>query len=288
MAPCRSISLVFSVASLVSAVPVDVEDSALVHTPLMNSTIQLMAELYKDLGNPHTFQEDKDNYQGHPVTYGEILPGSIMSISSQFENVTRSELDFYDLGSGAGKMCLQEFLQSGWKRSVGVELVTRRYKIAVGMLRKLEGLLDEDSVNGEFVRKSFGTDAKLTEGVPDEDADAQVCFGNKERELCFMNGDMTKVKGIKGAGGLFMCSTCFSDELLLTMMDDHFKYMPEGAVIVSLRELPNIHEDLERDHLALQLETQEDMSWSKADHVRVYKRLDDHSVTTEKLHTYHL
>lgn len=282
-----SVFLLFTFAYGIQSVPVDTEESGFISSSLMESTIQLMDDLYRDLGNPHTSAQDKENYAGQPVTYGEILPESIRSISSEFAEVPRNQTEFFDLGSGAGKMCLQEFLQNQWKRSVGVELVTRRYDMAVGMLYKLAKLLKEDSTNGQFVRHSFGTDAKITVEKPD-DADAKVCFGNKERELCYINGDMTKIKEIGKAGGIFMCSTCFSNELLLTMMDNYFQHMAPGSVIISLRELPNIHDDLEKDHLALTSEFQQPMSWSKGDHVRVYKRLDDHSLKEEVAHTYTL
>jgi hypothetical protein len=253
----------------------------------LNMTMKVAAFLYQGLQTPHTFQEDRDKYQGAAVTYGEILPESVYEVSASFESVDRSALEFWDLGSGGGKMVLQEFLLNGWKRSVGVELVTRRWKIAVEALKKLEQHYNTESPIGEFLKEHFGEGCDMIE-TGHEGGEQRVCFGNEHRELCYINGDMTKVRGMERAGGIFMCSTCFSDDLLLTMMDGPFKKMKSGSIILSLRRLPETGDALAKDNLELVKEDVHDMSWAKDDMVRVYKKLDDHSVTTEHLHAYHL
>lgn len=253
----------------------------------LNMTMKVVQFLYQGLQTPHTFQEDRDKYVGAAVTYGEILPESVMEISSSFEAVNRTGLEFWDLGSGGGKMVLQEFLLNGWRRSVGVELVTRRYNIAVEALKMLEKHYNTDSPIGDFLREHFGENCDMIQ-TGTEGSEQRTCFGNADRELCYINGDMTKVRGMERAGGVFMCSTCFSDELLLNMMDNQFKKMKSGSMILSLRKLPEINDALAKDDLELVSETTHDMSWAKDDYVRVYKKLDDHSVTQEHLHTYHL
>jgi|ERR1711998_87866 len=249
-----------------------------------SETEKLLATLFEGLQSPHTFQEDRDGYPGQPVTYGEILAASVADVSHQFDHVQRHEKEFWDLGSGAGKLVLQEFLENGWKRSVGVELVKRRWDIAHQALAKLSEMHAEQNPS---VLQAFGEDAKLTlTGDEQEEYGQEVCFGTTERGVCMKHDDMTKVDGMENAGGVFMCSTCFSDELLSTVMDKQFTKMSPQSVVLSLRKLPE--RSLAKDGLELEATLDEDMSWAKADHVRVYKRLDDHSVKEEGMHVYTL
>eukprot|EP00747_Dinoflagellata_sp_TGD_P001612 gnl/TRDRNA2_/TRDRNA2_102251_c0_seq1.p1 gnl/TRDRNA2_/TRDRNA2_102251_c0~~gnl/TRDRNA2_/TRDRNA2_102251_c0_seq1.p1 ORF type:complete len:502 (-),score=71.83 gnl/TRDRNA2_/TRDRNA2_102251_c0_seq1:20-1342(-) len=132
---------------------------------------------------------------GGPRTYGEARPSSIATLLHTL-NLGPSDV-FYDLGSGAGKVTLQAHLQTGAKRSVGIELEESRHLMAERTLAQLHGL-----------------------GAIDE-----------SREVRFVLGDITDESLWADATVIFMLCTCFPEEVIRTVAG-HVTKRPVGTRIV--------------------------------------------------------
>lgn len=165
---------------------------------------------------------------GNP-TYGEILPSSLAQLIQKLE-LTKNDI-LFDLGSGVGKVCIQVALSSPAK-AVGIELSKTRHKLAQKMKQKLidEGILTDHN------------------------------------KLEFIEGNITNY--YLGSGTVFfMCSTCFSDELMNTLTQQ-FEKIPHSIKIITLRSLPlEESSNIElKDTLSLP------MSWSNGSSVYMYEK----------------
>lgn len=163
---------------------------------------------------------------GNP-TYGEILPQSLVQLIQEL-GLTKNDI-LYDLGSGAGKVCIQVALTSPAK-AVGIELSATRHTLA----QKIKQKLIEEHI--------------LT---------------NKSK-LQFIEGNILDVDFSDGTV-FFMCSTCFSDELM-QKLTQKFEQIPHPIKIISLRSLP-----LEQTSSISLIDTLSlPMSWSDGSTVHIY------------------
>lgn len=160
---------------------------------------------------------------GGAPTYGEILHESLQFILDAIPEELKVNGKFVDLGSGIGKTCFQAYFDYPFKDVVGIELSTKRFDGAMDVytIVKERGLLD------------------------------------KKRKLKFINGDFTKVS-FKGATVVYMCSTCYSNELMDTLAAKLAKLKP-GIQVISLKAFPNP----EKFGFELIHEYKLPMTWSK-------------------------
>jgi precorrin-6B methylase 2 len=172
----------------------------------LSSTVEKYIEkLYK---NTTAFGSVTTELSKHnPTTYGEILPSSVTTIINLL-NVKQNDV-FYDLGSGSGKVVTQFFLQTKAKKNTGIELVPFRHNIATKIKNKL-----------------------------------QTTFPDKfsSQQLQFINGDIL-TQDLTDATIVYMCSTCFSNELL-EEITNKLNESNNIRAIITLKELPNLHKKL--------------------------------------------
>ncbi|MFA6066398.1 MAG: hypothetical protein WC707_04440 [Candidatus Babeliaceae bacterium] len=164
--------------------------------------------------------------KGGAPTYGEITYEAAQEL---LEDLKLASYDiFYDLGSGIGKLAVQVALTTPAKKIVGVELSTTRHNTA----RK--------------IAKQIKKDHKLS----------------KYKKIAFENKNITEVS-LKDATVIFMCSTCFSQELMQKIMRvlAHHK---KGLRVVTLQKLPK------NDLFILVKEYRLPMTWSPNSPVYLY------------------
>lgn len=166
---------------------------------------------------------------GNP-TYGEILPSSLAQLIEKLQLTKYDTL--FDLGSGAGKVCIQVALSSPAK-AVGIELSKTRCELA----QKIKQQLIEAGILTDIHKLQF-----IEGNIKDYDLSPGTVF--------------------------FMCSTCFSDELMKELTHQFLK-IPHTIKIVTLRELPLDHDNRFRLIDTLNLP----MSWSNGSSVYVYQRI---------------
>ena len=131
-------------------------------------------------------------------TYGELMP----SATARLVEALKLDADdsFYDLGSGVGKVVLQVAMTVPVQRSIGIELVGTRHRIAQRMLAQLEptGLL-------------------------------------RASECRFRRSDFMRAR-LTGATVIYTCSTAFSEEFMEELAA-HLARRPTGLRWVTTQDL---------------------------------------------------
>jgi len=171
--------------------------------PAAVDTRQLMADMYQHInafGIPEHETKLIEERGGAP-TYGEIKPESLATIFNDI-GVTNKDV-FYDLGSGSGKTVIQAYLEFPFKKVVGVELSEKRYNYALEVLQVLR----------------------------------QRDLVDPARPIEFILGDFAEVP-FDGATVIYMCSTCYSNELM-EKLAEKFSHLKKGLHVVSLKQIPN-------------------------------------------------
>jgi hypothetical protein len=149
-------------------------------------------------------KEEKKKEQVY-LTYGEILYDSVEEIIKLSE-FTKDDV-FFDLGSGLGKVGLHVFMKSPVKQAIGIEYSEKRYDIAMEILKEAKEELPE-----------------LFDG---------------DRELKNINGNFLKVD-ISSATVIFICATCYSEELMVSIGEQINKPCKNVKHIFSLKQIPNL------------------------------------------------
>ena len=147
-------------------------------------TKELLDTVYKDV-NGYTIKEDERNQivrKGGEPTYGEITYESAQKLLHDLK-LTYNDV-FYDLGSGVGKMVVQTYLTTPVKKATGVELATTRAQQALKA----------------------------------KDALSKIGKLHKNRDLEFYIKSIIEVP-LDDATVIYMCSTCFSPELMKALTD---------------------------------------------------------------------
>lgn len=191
----------------------------------------IIDELYKNISGFTITEKERTDVRdkgGNP-TYGEI---TYKGADELLRTLDLKPTDvFYDLGSGVGKLVVQAILTTPIKKAVGVELSPTRHEHAVS------------------IKKELATRDLL-----------------KDKELEFVNQNVSQA-ALSDATVIFMCSTCFSDELMKSLTDK-FSKLKKGVRVITLRKLPepNKFKLIKQLHLP--------MSWSNSSIVYIYQ-LDD-------------
>lgn len=192
---------------------------------------QIIANAFQDENGFSICGDEREYIEkcgGNP-TYGEILPSSLAQLIQKLELTKNDTL--FDLGSGAGKVCIQVALTSPAK-AIGIELSSTRHALAQKIKQKIIGEQILTDIN----------------------------------KLEFIEGNITEFNLCSGTI-FFMCSTCFSDELMKTLTQKLEK-IPHLIKIVSLRTLPvDTSSDIKLiNTLSLP------MSWSDGSSVYIYEK----------------
>lgn len=191
---------------------------------------ELIDSLYQSVSgfNIPICESDYITKEGGAPTYGEITYESAQKI---IEELSLSPHDvFYDLGSGIGKMVMQVYLESPVKKSGGIELSQTRCQRAQEAREKL--------------KKDFPADYK------------------EERILSFENSNINNAD-MHDATVVYMCSLCFSDDLM-KQITDKLSTLKHLKRVISLRQLP------EGKNFFLYKTLQLPMTWSTNTSVYIY------------------
>ena len=204
-------------------------------TPTHETSKKKMDRVYESITGFKISQQEKDDLKktGAAPTYGEIPFNSLQTILDDLK-LTDQDV-FYDLGSGVGKTVVQVALTTPAKKIVGIELSpTRNMRV-----RKVMIVLERENIIP--ANKEFALEA-----------------GN------FLDADLND------ATIIYMCSTCYSPELMQSIVDKLSAIPGENKLrIVTLKKLP--------DNNAFKLikDYRLPMTWSKkkGSPVFIYKRI---------------
>lgn len=187
----------------------------------------IIDDLYKNINGFSISEKERSTIreQGGNPTYGEITHKGAVELLSKL-NLKESDV-LYDLGSGVGKLVVQVGLTTPAK-VVGVELSKTRYENAL-------------SVQKEIEQRNLA----------------------KKDKIKFINKNISDVP-LDQATVVFMCSTCFSDQLMKSLSDKLGK-LKKGLRVVTLRKLPEPHNFKLIDTLQLP------MTWSNSTIVYIYQ-----------------
>lgn len=159
-------------------------------------------------------------------TYGEIVYASIEKVIDIL-NLQKEDI-FYDLGSGVGKVVMQVCMTTPVEKAIGVELSATRFNKSIEALSRFQALDPLRSVHCQYLHKDF----------------SEV--------------------NLEAATAIFMCSTCYPNELLVVLADKFSKLKP-GTRIASLKALP------QHDKLHCSKIVNLKMTWSESSSVHFYE-----------------
>lgn len=187
----------------------------------------IIDDLYKNINGFSISEKERSNIreQGGNPTYGEI---TYKGAAELLRKLNLKETDvLYDLGSGVGKLVVQVGLTTPAK-VVGIELSKTRHEYAISVQKEIE--------KRNLVKKD---------------------------KITFINKNINDVP-LDQATVLFMCSTCFSDELMRSLTEKLGK-LKKGLRVVTLRKLPEPHNFKLIESLQLP------MTWSNNTNVYIYQ-----------------
>lgn len=199
-------------------------------------TQKIMEEAYQGISGFERLKkrEHKDivEHGGFP-TYGEITYQGFKSIfddisaerGQKSKHKKKDQQEFVDMGSGVGKVVFQVYLDYAWvNRVVGIELSKTRFDSSQEVLERLEdkGLISKKRII-EFIHDSF--------------LDVNI----------------------RGATIVYMCSTCFSSQLMRSIMEK-LSQLKDGLIVLTLQEFP---EDYKKYGFEFIKEYEVEMTWDK-------------------------
>lgn len=225
------------------AVPEQPVEVPLVVSPYVNYHMAIET-LYKNVSGYRIDEEEKKaiRNEGGDPTYGEILYESAEVLLNDLQ-LTPDDV-FYDLGSGAGKFVDQAYVTTPVKKAAGIELSKTRYEMAQARVPQIQALAE---ISAEF-------DYVLNQALTGKTAQRTRIVPSKTIE--FINENILKAD-LSDATVIFMCSTCFSDELMQKIVDK-LADLREGLRVLTLKDLPP------HEHFKLVRQYQLPMSWSKS------------------------
>ena len=188
--------------------------------------------------------------QGKHFTYGEVTPDGVRQLIQLMDlkkEIPRNERDdgtneqvedeepivFYDLGSGAGKLVVQLFLEKVASCAIGVELSVKRHEIAVDAWKRVQqhlALKDSDTIYSWPLEEN----GKRTDM-------SRVQFWNQN----VLDSDFSD------ATHLYLASLCFPTEIteaLSKKIMDNYKKHQKLKVVVSLADLPALEVEENRQY----------------------------------------
>ncbi len=170
---------------------------------------------------------------GNP-TYGEITAKGLEQLIEYFKNNLQAHDVFYDLGSGIGKVATQVALTTP-AQAIGIELSPTRHEIAA-------------HIKNELLQKNILTEDKLQ----------------------FIEGNILDVN-LNNASVIFMCSTCFSEELMKKITENIYN-IPHAIKVITLKQLTP-HNTYRFEEFKAGKTFNLCMTWSDCTPVYTYERL---------------
>ena len=142
---------------------------------------EVMNKIYHKMTSPYLIENNNNTRTTHAYPlYGEIKISSVSKLLKDF-NISKNDV-FFDLGSGSGKVTMQVFLEGGVKKSVGVEYFPERHNIAIQAMNNMYTLHPNLKTTG--------------------------------REIIYQQANIKDLDNLDSASVIFMCSTCYPEELL--------------------------------------------------------------------------
>lgn len=207
-------------------------------------TIDRVLERYwagKEAWKKNAKEEDKHFTYGEVTVTGVRQLIQLLELKGLGEDVTADDpIIFYDLGSGAGKIVAQVFLENVTTLAVGVELSENRHLLAE---TKWESM--SQSAQEEFICRRLQRDQYM--GRP------RVQFQN----LDILDADFSD------ATHLYVSSLCFPPEVtekVSQIIADNRQQYAKLRVVVALSKLPALENDENRPHWKKHLELIQ-MTW---------------------------
>lgn len=185
-----------------------------------------------------------------PSIYGEITRlgarqlFSLMKLKALKTNLCENV--FYDLGSGAGRLTVQAYLEiPSIRRAVGVELAPTRHSVAI---EAWNALTQSGAVNDLRSNLAFNTNEKISDG----------------HEVYFYNKDLFQVD-LTDATHIYISSLCFSQDMMVQLSKILTpEKTPNLQCIATLKTFPYnclIFDSLDRPSISEFLE----MTWTRKD-----------------------
>ena len=190
-------------------------------------------EVYNGLSGSNTSGIGFSNYK---TTYGEVTEQGIHTLSDKIKQycpVPRCGNTFYDLGSGIGKVNMGVAILHPEIRSVGIEIVPERVRLAMSCLEKIK----------------------------------QKQIRNRILFHCgdFLSPDLN----FKNAFCIFLSNMCFTEETNQQIAEKIVREAPAGCIIICSRELPVLPARLAR----LESNCNVSMSWSASSTCYIYRQV---------------
>ncbi|MCE3230437.1 MAG: hypothetical protein K0R76_916 [Alphaproteobacteria bacterium] len=169
-------------------------------------------------GNTSAFTispKEKEEMQesGNAPVYGELTPKGILDVIQYmheklhafFGNKMPKQINFMDVGSGAGKVVLGACIKGSFHKCLGVEYSKERHAVAANAYQKI-----------------------ISEGAT---------FIPKGREVVFINADALTVD-MSSMHAIYVSSYCFKKPFMEKLLAKFEKELPDGAIIVTSQALP--------------------------------------------------
>lgn len=204
--------------------------------------------LYKEKSGFRIPDKEKECIKtaGGDHTYGEITYPSCAFLLDTLHLTADDK--FVDMGCGIGKFVVQAALTTEVGSAVGIELSETRCSCAQDMLKPVKGLYETCVKAENEIRKKL----------------QQPQLKRVKKDIRFIHSDMLKVD-ISDATVVFMCATCFSEELMQKIADK-LSLCNDGLRVITLKQFPARNKQFVlTDTYTLA------MTWSKTTPVYVYK-----------------
>lgn len=194
---------------------------------------------YKDISGFGIPKDDEANILkcGGAPTYGEMTFEGTEQLIKYLE--PKNSDVFIDAGCGVGKVTIQFFFSTNITKSIGIELSKERYTKAKKVLEALK------------------KDNRIAQG----------------RTLEFYNQDILEAN-LSDATIFFMCSTCFSEELMKKVTEKLSK-LKQDLRVITLKRLP------EHKNFSLIHQMNVTTTWSNSTILYIYKLLHS-NINSEK------
>ena len=182
--------------------------------------------------------------QAHHLTYGEVTPLGVRQLAYEMgiakcddqdyqtrrvdddHNNDESEIVFYDLGSGVGRLVTQIYIDQPDRvaKAVGIELAEDRHSIGAVAL---EGIIAEEQYEAEiFVNTAYDGGSMIT---------------TKPFPIQLIHGDALEVDFDPATTHVFISSLCFPRNVLLELQKKLLR-LSNIRVVAALNRLDLIHQ----------------------------------------------
>jgi hypothetical protein len=189
--------------------------------------------------------------QSHHLTYGEVTPLGVRQLAYEMgiancddrdyqtrrvnddHNNDGSEIVFYDLGSGVGRLVTQMYIDQPDRvaKAIGIELAEDRHSIGA---IALERIIAEEQYEAEFFFHTAYEDDK-------DIIDASSMIATMPFPIQLVHGDALEVDFDPATTHVFISSLCFPQNILLALQKKLLR-LSNIRVVAALNRLDLIHQ----------------------------------------------